>query len=143
MFVLIDNAMSTHNSTPTRIASYVVSGVGFLGAGVIISDGVSIRGINTGRDAVVRGGAGALAGSGYVWQAGVATAAVLAINLLLRPLGRRIDRQPMDEDSEVETTYRFHATTPTWSRSAPSWSPSTETTSRSRPRPAGSGSSRA
>ncbi|MBV9605934.1 MAG: MgtC/SapB family protein [Solirubrobacterales bacterium] len=32
MFVLID-AMSTHNSTPTRIASYVVSGVGFLGAG--------------------------------------------------------------------------------------------------------------
>jgi len=38
MFVLID-AMTQHNSTPTRIASYVASGVGFLGAGVIISDG--------------------------------------------------------------------------------------------------------
>lgn len=110
MFVLID-AMTTHNSTPTRIASYVVSGVGFLGAGVIISDGVSIRGINTAATLWCAAAAGALAGSGYVWQAGVATAAVPAINVLLRPLGRRIDRQPIDEDSEIETTYRFHATT--------------------------------
>lgn len=91
MFVLID-AMTTHNSTPTRIASYVVSGVGFLGAGVIISDGVSIRGINTAATLWCAAAAGALAGSGYVWQAGVATAAVPAINVLLRPLGRRIDR---------------------------------------------------
>jgi len=78
---------------------------------VIISDGVSIRGINTAATLWCAAAAGALAGSGYVWQAGVATAAVLAINVLLRPLGRRIDRQPIDEDSEIETTYRFHATT--------------------------------
>lgn len=32
---------------PTRIAAYVVSGVGFLGAGVILRDGVNVRGINT------------------------------------------------------------------------------------------------
>jgi putative Mg2+ transporter-C (MgtC) family protein len=110
MFVLID-AMTTHNSTPTRIASYVVSGVGFLGAGVIISDGVSIRGINTAATLWCAAAAGALAGSGYVWEAGVATFAVLAINIGLRPLGRRLDRQPIDEDSELETTYRFRATT--------------------------------
>ena len=110
MFVLID-AMATHNTTPTRIASYVVSGFGFLGAGVIISDGVSIRGLNTAATLWCAAAAGALAGSGHVWQAGVATAAVLAINVLLRPLGRRLDRQPIQEDSEVETTYRFRATT--------------------------------
>ena len=54
---------------------------------------------------------GALSASGFVWQAEVATAAILAINIVLRPLGRRIDRQPVDEDSEIETTYRFRATT--------------------------------
>src|SRR4030081_2266353 len=46
MFVLIA-AMTPNESSPTRITSYVVSGVGFLGAGVIIRDGVSVRGVNT------------------------------------------------------------------------------------------------
>jgi len=39
------------------------------------------------------------------------TSAVLLINVALRPVGRRIDRQPVDDDTEVETTYRFGATT--------------------------------
>ncbi|MBS1861931.1 MAG: MgtC/SapB family protein [Actinobacteria bacterium] len=110
MFVLISSLTPDDNS-PTRIASYVVSGVGFLGAGVIISDGVSVRGINTAATLWCAAAAGALAGSGFVWEAGIATAAVLAINLALRPLGRLIDRASIDGDSEVETTYRFRATT--------------------------------
>jgi putative Mg2+ transporter-C (MgtC) family protein len=89
----------------------VVSGIGFLGAGVIISDGVSVRGINTAATLWCAAAVGALSASGFVWQAGVATAAILAINILLRPLGRRIDRQPVDEDTEIETIYRFRATT--------------------------------
>ena len=105
--------MTPHGTSfdPTRITSYVVSGVGFLGAGVIISDGVSVRGINTAATLWCAAAVGALAASGFVWQAGVATAAILAINILLRPLGRRIDRQPVDEDTEIETIYRFRATT--------------------------------
>jgi putative Mg2+ transporter-C (MgtC) family protein len=110
MFVLID-AMTTHNSTPTRIASYVVSGVGFLGAGVIISDGLSIRGINTAATLWCAAAAGALAGSGFVWEAGVGTAAVLAINVILRPLGRRLDRHSLSTESEIETSYRLRAIT--------------------------------
>jgi putative Mg2+ transporter-C (MgtC) family protein len=110
MFVLIA-MMTPHESSPTRITSYVVSGVGFLGAGVIISDGVSVRGINTAATLWCAAAAGALSASGYIWQAGVATAAILAINILLRPLGRRIDRQPLDEGTEIETAYHFRATT--------------------------------
>jgi putative Mg2+ transporter-C (MgtC) family protein len=111
MFVLISE-MTPHRAglDPTRITSYVVSGVGFLVAGVIISDGVSVRGINTAATLWCAAAVGALAASGFVWQAGVATTAILAINILL-PLGRRIDRQPVDEDTEVETIYRFRATT--------------------------------
>jgi len=33
--------------SPTRIASYIISGIGFLGGGVIIKQGVNIRGMNT------------------------------------------------------------------------------------------------
>jgi putative Mg2+ transporter-C (MgtC) family protein len=110
MFVLAD-AMTAHNPTPTRVASYVVSGVGFLGAGVIISDGLSIRGINTAATLWCAAAAGALAGSGFGWQAGVGTLAVLAINVLLRPLGWRMDRRSAGGDSEIETTYHLQATT--------------------------------
>jgi MgtC family len=48
MFVLIAQMTPSHTGFDlTRITSYVVSGVGFLGAGVIISDGARVRGINT------------------------------------------------------------------------------------------------
>ena len=110
MFVLISQ-MTPHESSPTRITSYVVRGVGFLGAGVIISDGVSVRGIKNAATLWCAAAVGALSASGFVWQAGVATAAILAINIVLRPLGRRIDCQPVDEDPEIETIYRFRATT--------------------------------
>jgi len=46
MLVLISH-MVPAGSNPTQLTAHVVSGVGFLGAGVIISDGVSIRGITT------------------------------------------------------------------------------------------------
>jgi hypothetical protein len=39
--------MTPSGTNPTQVTAYVVSGVGFLGAGVIISDGLSVRGINT------------------------------------------------------------------------------------------------
>lgn len=110
MFVLISR-MAPAGTNPMQVTAYVVSGVGFLGAGVIISDGVSIRGINTAATLWCAAAIGALSASGFIWEAGPAAATVLAINILLRPLGRRIDRQPVDEDSYVATTYRFRATT--------------------------------
>ncbi len=91
MFVLISH-MTPSGSNPTQVTAYV-SGVGFLGAGVIISDGARVRGINTAATLWCAAAVGALAASGFVWQAGVATATVLGINILLRPIGRRTDRQ--------------------------------------------------
>jgi len=110
MFVLIAQ-MTAHNPQPTQITAYVISGIGFLGAGVIIRDGISIRGINTAATIWCAAAVGALAASGFIWQAAVGTAAVLAINIILRPVGRRLDRRPLDEDTEVETTYLIRATT--------------------------------
>lgn len=93
----------------TRVAAYIVSGVGFLGAGVIIRDGVNVRGINTAATIWCSAAVGALCGNGYVPEAAVAAAVVLSGHLLLRPIAHRIDRQPVDAQSEVETLYRFEA----------------------------------
>ncbi|MBV9802616.1 MAG: MgtC/SapB family protein [Solirubrobacterales bacterium] len=110
MFVLISH-MTPAGTNPTQVTAYVVSGVGFLGAGVIISDGVSIRGINTAATLWCAAAIGALAASGFIWQTAAGTAAVLAINIILRPIGRRLDRRPLDDDTEIETTYQIRATT--------------------------------
>jgi uncharacterized membrane protein YhiD involved in acid resistance len=80
----------------TRVTAYVVSGVGFLGAGVIIRDSVNVRGINTAATVWCSAAVGALCGNGYVPEAAIGPVAVLAGQLLLRPVAHRIDRQPID-----------------------------------------------
>lgn len=78
---------------PTRVAAQVVSGIGFLGAGVIMRQGVSISGLNTAATLWASAAVGALAGGGMILVAVGGTAAVMLSNLLLRPLGRLLDRR--------------------------------------------------
>jgi putative Mg2+ transporter-C (MgtC) family protein len=96
-----------HGVDPTRIAAYVVSGVGFLGAGVILRDGLNIRGINTAATIWCSAAVGVLAGAGFIIEAIVGAVLVVLAHLLLRPVARRVDRLPATVDSEVETVYRF------------------------------------
>lgn len=51
-----------------------------------------------------------LAGAGYVVQAVIGAALVVTAHLVLRPVGRRIDKLPASSDTEVETLCRFRAT---------------------------------
>src|ERR1700679_4159840 len=46
LFVSLSTLMNDSNS-PTRIASYIVSGLGFLGGGVIVREGFTVKGMNT------------------------------------------------------------------------------------------------
>jgi putative Mg2+ transporter-C (MgtC) family protein len=91
MFVTLAD-LTAGDSSPTRIAAQVASGIGFLGAGVIIRDGLNVRGLNTAATLWCSAGAGVLAGSGHVAFAGLGAVVVLAANLGLRPLARRLDR---------------------------------------------------
>ena len=68
-----------------RVISYVVSGVGFLGAGAIMREGGSIRGLNTAATLWGSAAIGACAGASLLLEAVAATAFVLAANTLLRP----------------------------------------------------------
>jgi putative Mg2+ transporter-C (MgtC) family protein len=69
---------------PTRLAQGVMTGVGFLGAGVIFKEGVNVQGLTTAASVWATAAIGLLFGVGAFFPAGLATAAVLATLLLLR-----------------------------------------------------------
>lgn len=75
---------------PTRMAAQVVSGIGFLGAGVIIFRKNAVRGLTTAASIWAVSGLGLAAGGGLYAVAGLATAFILVIQVGLRPLERRI-----------------------------------------------------
>ncbi|MBN8920409.1 MAG: MgtC/SapB family protein, partial [Rhizobiales bacterium] len=95
----------------TRVIAYVVSGIGFLGAGVIMKEGLNVRGLNTAATLWCSAAVGACAGSDMVAQAALLTIFVLAGNTLLRPLVNAINRIPFDE-KRSEATYEMRVTTP-------------------------------
>ena len=90
-----------------RIVAYVVSGIGFLGAGVIMKEGAHVRGLNTAATLWCSAAVGACAGGGYLAQAVAVTLFVLAGNTLLRPVVNSINRRPMHA-GETEALYRVH-----------------------------------
>jgi putative Mg2+ transporter-C (MgtC) family protein len=73
----------------------VVSGIGFLGAGVIMKEGAQVRGLNTAATLWTFGAVGATAGAGFFAEAGALTAFVVAGNTLLRPLVDFVNRLPV------------------------------------------------
>lgn len=85
MFVML-SVMTPGDTSPTRIAAQVVSGIGFLGAGVILREGASVRGINTAATLWCAAAIGSLVGAGFLLQAYFGTLAVVGANLLLRPV---------------------------------------------------------
>jgi putative Mg2+ transporter-C (MgtC) family protein len=100
--------------SPTRVAAQVVSGIGFLGAGIIFREGLSVRGLNTAATLWCSAAVGVLAGAGAWIFAALVTAMVIFVNLALRPLVQRLNRQPsagaeQAEDYTVEIVCRTQA----------------------------------
>ena len=111
LFVLLSaHGFGGPGADPTRVAAQIVSGIGFLGGGVILRDGLTVRGLNTAATLWCSAAIGALAGVGLYSVALAGTVAVVAVNTLLRPLGRAVDRQP-HTGAEVPTSYEFLAVT--------------------------------
>src|ERR1700761_422014 len=98
------------NVGATQIIAYVVSGVGFLGAGVIMKQGSNVWGLNTAATLWCSAAVGACAGADLAFEAIALTAFVLAGNTLLRPLVNAINRAPIEE-SATEAIYEIRATT--------------------------------
>ena len=93
-----------------RVIAYVVSGIGFLGAGAIMKEGLNVRGLNTAATLWASAAVGSCAGADMAAQSVALTLFVLAGNTLLRPLVNAIDRIPLSEHSS-EATYKISVTT--------------------------------
>ncbi|GHG46520.1 MgtC/SapB family protein [Streptomyces griseocarneus] len=111
LFVLLSiygfsSATSTTGYDGSRVAAQIVSGIGFLGAGVIMRDGLSVRGLNTAATLWCSAAVGALAGTGLYVLAALGTVGVVGANTLLRPLARGLDRGSHG-GAEVVTDYHF------------------------------------
>ena len=92
----------------TRIIGLVVSGIGFLGAGVILKDGAQIRGLNTAATLWCAAAVGTFAGTGLQGEAATVAAFVLVGNTLLRPLVNWVNRRPI-VPHVTEAQYHVHA----------------------------------
>ncbi|MCT9083903.1 MgtC/SapB family protein [Streptomyces fulvoviolaceus] len=106
LFVLLSSSFGTGD--PSRVAAQVVSGIGFLGAGVIMRDGVNVSGINTAATLWCSAAVGSLAGAGLPGYALAGAAAIVAVNTAVRHLAQRLDRQPGSGD-EVPAPYCVEA----------------------------------
>ena len=78
--------------SPTRVAAQIVSGIGFLGAGIIFRDGFNVHGLNTAATLWCSAGVGMMAGAGAWDLALLLTAMVVFVNLGLRPLVKLLKR---------------------------------------------------
>lgn len=94
--------------SPLHVVAYVVSGIGFLGAGVIMREGGTVRGINTAATLWASAAVGAASGADLIVEATLGALFVLAANTLLRPVVNRINREPLYTEN-VEATYTLHA----------------------------------
>ncbi|SDA29811.1 MgtC/SapB family protein [Sphingomonas sp. NFR15] len=93
-----------------RVIAYVVSGIGFLGAGVIMKEGMNVRGLNTAATLWCSAAVGAIAGSDLIAEAALLAFMVILVNTVLRPLVDAINRVPI-EGRSVEATYSVTITT--------------------------------
>jgi putative Mg2+ transporter-C (MgtC) family protein len=86
---------------PTRVAAQIVTGIGFLGAGAIIRQGFSVRGLTTAATLWVVAAVGLACGAGYYSAAGITTAVVLVALWPLRIAAYRILRRFRAEDGRM------------------------------------------
>ena len=63
-FVLLSRSLTASGGDPSRIASQIVAGIGFLGAGVIMREGLTVQGLNTAATIWCSAAVGSLAGAG-------------------------------------------------------------------------------
>lgn len=95
IFILISESVSKAGmSDNVRVLAQVVTGIGFLGAGVIMRDGFTIHGLNTAATLWCSAAVGSLCGFGLYLQATIAGCAIIATHLLLKPLSDFFDSRP-------------------------------------------------
>jgi putative Mg2+ transporter-C (MgtC) family protein len=94
-------------ANPAPILGPIITGIGFLGAGVIFKEGFNVTGLNTAATVWCSAAVGSLAGCGMPWQAASLAGVVLGINVGLRSVARHLSLAPADASAEMQSVYRL------------------------------------
>lgn len=106
-FILLSESLTGVTGDPSRVAGQIVTGIGFLGAGVIMKDGFNVQGLNTAATIWCSAAVGSLAGVGLYAESVITAGAVTFAHLGLRPLGRSISRMPTSPVEEASGTFFY------------------------------------
>lgn len=106
---VIFSALYPNEVSPTRVAAQVVTGIGFLGAGIIFRHGFTIHGLNTAATLWCSAAVGLMAGAGAGLFALLMTGTIVFVNLGLRPLVKWLKRktragQPLCLEYRIQVT---------------------------------------
>ncbi|WP_198372147.1 MgtC/SapB family protein [Roseomonas rosulenta] len=107
-FALVGFTMA-NEASPSRMAAQVVSGIGFLGAGAIMREGLNVKGLNTAATLWCAAAVGVACAAGFIAIGALLAGLIIAVNLVIRPLVALIDRAPA-AGAEAERAFRITAT---------------------------------
>ena len=110
LFTCIGYEAAMHSNTdPTRIAGQIASGIGFLGAGAILRDGLTIRGLTTAATVWCAAAIGSMAGAGMLVHAVIGTGFIFSCNLALRGMtGLLFKHHSVDASIEQNYVLNFY-----------------------------------
>lgn len=98
------------NVDVTRVAAQVVSGIGFLGAGLIIRDGTNIRGLSTAATIWTTAAVGVLCTIENIWFSIIVASAIVVLHLVLHPLSDYVNKKThynKEKGEKTECTYKI------------------------------------
>lgn len=101
-FLFVTFSFSVGATDLSRIASQVVTGIGFLGAGVILKDGQKIRGLTTAATLWCDAAIGTLCAGGAIPEAIIGTILILFSNIILRYINKLINNLSDKKNSLTE-----------------------------------------
>ena len=95
LFVLLSVILTQNgNGDVTRIIGQVVTGIGFLCAGIIFREGISVHGLTTAVTVCCCAAIGCVAAAGFYAETFIGTSIIIIINVILKPLDDWLSKRP-------------------------------------------------
>src|SRR5690606_36214655 len=109
MFALISLRIigSDGAGDPSRVVGQIVTGIGFLGAGVILHRGPNVLGLTTAATIWCSAALGCLSAFGYYWELAFATVLVIIINTSFKKADFLFQKKPKKDNKNRKDTEMF------------------------------------
>ncbi|MCG8579509.1 MAG: MgtC/SapB family protein [Bacteroidales bacterium] len=101
LYVMLSVKITQNEGDVTRIIAQVVTGIGFLGAGIIFKEGMNVRGLTTAATVWCSSAIGCMAAAGYFLETLAGTIVVLIINYFLIPVDKRLAERNIEDEEDI------------------------------------------